>query len=95
MILHSYITTLKIQLRDKSAMALMILFPIILTLVIGSSLETKLGQRITEKAIIGIVNLDRGIEIKSREDESILYLSDEFFEQLNNDTVKEIIAYLE
>ena len=66
MILHSYITTLKIQLRDKSAMALMILFPIILTLVIGSSLETKLGQRITEKAIIGIVNLDRGIEIKSR-----------------------------
>ena len=87
MILHSYITTLKIQLRDKSAMALMILFPIILTLVIGSSLETKLGQRITEKAIIGIVNLDRGIEIKSREDESILYLSDEFFEQLNNDTV--------
>lgn len=58
MIFNTFIYTIKRELRDKVSLFLMLLFPIILVLIVGTCLRSDFEAPIFNKARIAIVNLD-------------------------------------
>lgn len=58
MILSTFIYTIKRELRDKVSMFLMLAFPIILVLIVGTCLRSDFEAPSVEQAKVAIVNLD-------------------------------------
>ncbi len=61
MIFYTFKYTLIREIRDKVFMFLMVIFPIILALIVGTALKSDFETPTLEKSIIAIVDLDKGV----------------------------------